>query len=111
MSHHGGDSDEHGAGVDRLAPDSARRDGGSRRHRHCRTDPDAATAAASVIHCGDQVSGSFLSSPRMSRPSVLRAGAAASGGGEVICPQRGAAGQAVERGVARTDGGGAGKSS
>lgn len=57
MSHHGGDSDEHGTGVDRLAPYGARRDGGSRRHRHCRTDPDA--AAAAVIHCGDLISRSF----------------------------------------------------
>ena len=57
MSHHSGDSDEHGTGVDRFAADGASRDGGSRRHRHCRTDPDA--AAASVIHCGDLIWRSF----------------------------------------------------
>lgn len=54
MSHHGGDSDVHGAEVDGLAPDGAGRDGTSRRHRHRRADPDAA-AATTVIHCGELV--------------------------------------------------------
>jgi len=53
MSHHGRDSDEHGAEVNGLAPDRASRDGASRRHRHRRADPDAAVAA--VTHCGDLV--------------------------------------------------------
>jgi hypothetical protein len=71
MSHHGEDSDEHCAGVGRLAPDGVCRDFGSRHHR---TDPDA--AAITLIHCGDPI------------PHNV----AASGGGEVIYPRRGAVG-------------------